>query len=330
MRPHAFDAVGLGFSSIDLVGLTPELPGLDVGVQLEDITRQGGGPVAQAMVTLARLGATVGFVGRMADDEPGQTMRQQLLHEGVDIAQVQIARDARSPECLILVHQPTGKRSICCFGGTIGSIRTREVDTDYLTAGRILHLDGIDIDAALWAAEIAHAAGVTVTLDAGGHNQRLLELVPLVDVLIAAEAFVSTFVADGDIESGVRELRAMGPRVVVVTCGDKGSYTAVEDDAFHTPQFVVDVVDTTGAGDVFHGAYVYGLLQDWDHRQIAEFASATAALKCTQLGGRAGIPNLETVMAFLNERGRPVPTMRRRAANENPEVDLIREDSSTQ
>lgn len=307
MTQPTFDVIGLGFSSLDVVGLVPALPELDVGVQLQDITRQGGGPVAQAMVTLARLGATVGLIGRLADDEPGQVMRQQLSMEGVDIRHVQLDRGGRSAECVILVHQPTGKRSICCYQGTTGAMKIEEIDVSYLLSGQVLHLDGIDIDAAIWAAKIARPVGVTVCLDAGGPNSRLLELVPLVDVLIAAEAFVASFAPDGDIKSGARELGALGPKVVVVTCGDKGSYSLIDEESFITAPYSVNVVDTTGAGDVFHGAYIFGMLQGWENRQIADFAGATAALKCMQLGGRSGIPDLNRVLAFMAERGRQVP-----------------------
>jgi sulfofructose kinase len=306
MSRRTFHAIGLGFSSLDLVGLTPALPQLDGGVQLQDITRQGGGPVAQAMVTLARLGASVGFIGRLADDEPGKTMREQLDQEGVDITHLQVDPGARSAECLILVHQPTGKRSICCFGGTTGDIATDDIDIAYLTGGQVLHLDGIDLNAALWAVRVAKPLGVTVCLDAGGPNPNLLEVVPWVDVLIAAEAFATSCSSDGSMESGARALQALGPRVVVVTCGDRGSYSLIGEDSFFTMPHAVAVVDTTGAGDVFHGAYIYGMLQGWNHRQIADFAGATAALKCRQLGGRAGIPRLDAVLQFLAERGRDI------------------------
>jgi ribokinase len=175
------------------------------------------------------------------------------------------------------------------------------VDEAYLTSGKMLHLDGIDHDAALWAARQAHAHGTPVCLDAGGPNPHLLDLLPYIDVLIAAEAFVEDIAGSDDIETGARTLRDCGPGIVVTTRGNKGSYSLIGDQSFFTDPFMVDVVDTTGAGDVFHGAYIFGLLQDWDHRSIARFAGATAALKCRKLGGRAGIPTLDTVMAFLHE-----------------------------
>lgn len=303
MSPRELDVVGLGFSSLDVVGLVPALPELDRGVPLIDITRQGGGPVAQAMVTIARLGGRAGYIGRLADDAAGQTMYQDLQANGVDLAQVQFDPGTRSPECMILVHQPTGHRSICCYRGSNRGIDISAVDENYLTSGKMLHLDGIDFDAARWAAQRAHARGTPVCLDAGGPNPPLLDLLPYIDVLIAAEAFVEDIAECDDIEAGARALHALGPRIVVVTRGSKGSYSLIGDESFYIDSFVVDVVDTTGAGDVFHGAYIFGLLQGWDHRAIARFAGATAALKCRKLGGRAGIPTLDEVMDFLKNHG---------------------------
>ena len=94
----------------------------------------------------------------------------------------------------------------------------------------------------------------------------------------------------------------LGPRIFVETVGEEGSYTITREEQFHTPAFPVDVVDTTGAGDVFHGAYIVGMLHGWDLRQIAQFSTAVSALKCTRLGGRAGIPDLASTLHFLQER----------------------------
>ena len=299
----AFDVIGLGFSSLDTVGLVPHLPRLDEGAPLLGLTRQGGGPVAQALVTLARLGVKVGFIGRVGDDDAGETMRRDLAAEGVDTSRLQVEPGATSPQCIILVDQPTGKRSICCSGGTVSPIPST-IDGAYASSGRFLHLDGHSPEAARAAATAARAAGVTVCLDAGGPEAHLRELVPLTDVLIAAERFARALAPDGTVERGAADLLTMGPRIVVVTCGERGAYTRTAEREVVTPALAVPVVDTTGAGDVFHGGFLYGLLQGWELARTAEFAAATAALKCTQLGGRAGIPRRSEVEAFLHRHAR--------------------------
>lgn len=298
------DVVGLGFSSLDYLGLVSHLPGLDEGAPLLDFDRQGGGPVAQALVTLARLRASVGFVGRIGDDEAGQAMRAGLLEEGVDLAHLQIEAGASSGQCIILIDQASGKRSICAHRGSARDLDPDGLDLPYLCSGRFLHLDGHHANAALAAARAARAAGVTVCLDAGGPDPRFSDLVPLTDILIAGERFANA--VGGDVRTGAERLRAMGPRIVVVTLGERGSFTLTADDSFHTDAFRVPVVDTTGAGDVFHGAYLFGLLRGWHLDAVAEFASASAALKCRALGGRAGIPVFADVVDFLRARGRPI------------------------
>jgi ribokinase len=296
------DVVGLGFSTLDTVGLVPRLPRLDEGAPLQGITRQGGGPVAQALVTLARLGARVGLVGCVGDDAAGREMVAGLEAEGVGTERVRVVPGTTSPQCIILVHAPTGKRSICCDAGTAPALPVAELDVDYLCSGRFLHLDGTSPAAALAAAREARRRGVRVCLDAGGPSEALLALVPEVDILIAAERFAAAVDTGSSFREGAARLLTMGPSLVVVTRGERGSWTLTGDGAFATPACDVPVVDTTGAGDVFHGAYLFGLLRGWDPRRTATFAGATAALKCTQLGGRAGIPRLGEVLAFLRTR----------------------------
>lgn len=299
------DVVGLGFCSLDDLGLVPHLPRLDEGVPLLDVSRQGGGPVAQALVTLARLGAAVGFVGRVGDDDVGHRIRTDMAAEGIDLSRVQVVPGATSARCIILVDKPSGKRSICASRGTAGDIPPAHLDLAHLCSGRVLHLDGHSREAALVAARAARAAGVTVCLDAGYPDPSLAELVALTDVLIVGERFAAAIEVNE--RRAATRLVTEGPRVVVVTRGERGSLTRTADAEFCTPAFPVPVVDTTGAGDVFHGAYLFGLLQGWQLEGVAEFASATAALKCTKLGGRAGIPRFADVVGFLHERGRPLP-----------------------
>lgn len=300
------DVVGLGYSSLDYLGLVPRLPTLDESIPLLEFAKQGGGPVAQALVTLARLGASVGYVGRIGDDAAGRLMRASLVEEGVDVGRLQIEPGATSQESIILVDETTGKRSICAHRGSASEVSTAGLDLAYLCSGRFLHLDGHSRDAALVAARAARAAGVAVCLDAGYPDPRLTELVGATDVLIAGERFARAAAVDP--RAAAARLLAMGPRIVVVTRGEHGSLTRTADVEFTTPAFRVPVVDTTGAGDVFHGAYLFGLLRDWDLERVAEFAAATAAIKCTKLGGRAGIPRFDAVTGFLRRHGRFLPS----------------------
>jgi sugar/nucleoside kinase (ribokinase family) len=159
------------------------------------------------------------------------------------------------------------------------------------------------MQAAMWMRE----AGKSVVLDGGKTNGPVnpatRSLVELTDVLICGSGFGLGLTGEQDLWTAGEAMLSLGPRIVVQTEGKHGSYTVTAADRFRTPAFDVDVVDTTGAGDVFHGAYIVGLLQGWDLRRVALFASAVSALKCTRLGGRAAIPSLGATLAFLAARG---------------------------
>jgi sugar/nucleoside kinase (ribokinase family) len=128
-------------------------------------------------------------------------------------------------------------------------------------------------------------------------------LVGLNDILICGEGFAEALTGEEELQEAGNASLTYGPQIVVITMGENGSITVAPEKVFHTPAFKVDVVDTTSAGDVFHGVYIFGLLKGWDLEKIALFASAVSAIVCTFLGGRSGIPDYTQVIAFLRERG---------------------------
>ena len=159
------------------------------------------------------------------------------------------------------------------------------------------------MQAAWWMKE----AGKTVVMDGSRTTGQVWEkhrqLIPYVDVLITDEGFARGLTGEDDIWAAGEKVLEMGPRIFCETVGKRGCYTITRDERFHVPAFDVDVVDTTGAGDVFHGAYIVGMMHGWAPRQCAQFSTAVSAIKCTKLGGRVGIPTFEQTMAFLKARG---------------------------
>jgi sulfofructose kinase len=205
------------------------------------------------------------------------------------------------------VHAGSGER---VFSSDVDfsrdALQPEELDRDYMTSAEYLHLDGFHFAAAAQAARWMRAAGKKVVLDAaktaGSIYPRSRELVALADILICGSGFAPALTGMQGIWSAGRAALRCGPSIVVQTEGEEGCYTVTAEQKFHTPAFKVDVVDTTGAGDAFHGAYLVGLLKGWDLRRVAVFASAAAAIKCTRLGGRAGIPCFDEVIKFLEMR----------------------------
>ncbi len=298
---RALDVVGLGYASWDYLGIVPAPPVFDADTMtLARFASCGGGPVATALVTLARLGARVGYLGVLGDDESGRRVLADLRREGVDVSRVVVRPGVRSHTCLVLVEAGTGRRSILCDRGTLGALPLGDADRAYIARARFLHLDGQFMAAAIVAACWAREAGVCVSLDANRPRPRLDELLPLVDVLVTSATFPAAYTGRDDLAQAMRALQALGPETVVVTLGAQGCAYLEDEQIVRVPGLAVEVVDTTGAGDAFHGAYLLGLLQGWDAARTARFANAVAALNCRALGGRAALPGLEEVLALVN------------------------------
>lgn len=295
-----FDVIGVGYSSVDYLGIVDEYPPpADVKMPMSQFTKQGGGPAATALVTLSRLGARTAFVGKMGDDEFGSFMKSQLEKEKVDISHVVTEQGASSQFAFIIVDRATGKRTILWSQSDVSPLHASEMDREFITSARILHLDGLQMEAGLAAARWAKEAGMIVVLDGDTIRPGIDELIGLTDVLITSHNFAVQFTGGSGLEEALRRMHSLGPEIVGITLGVDGCILSRESTVQRKPAFKVDAVDTTGAGDVFHGAFIYGLLENWPLEKTAEFANAVAAMKCRKLGGRAGIPALDKAIAFL-------------------------------
>lgn len=299
--------VGLGMATLDVLIRLNEMPSWEGGTRVEDFGFDGGGPVGTAMVAAARLGARVGFIGTAGNDVAAELKLRSIREAGIDLSRM-VYRDAPEDQVVIVhVHAETGER---VFSGVHREARTllrsEDLDRAYITSADYLHLEGFHREAALQAARWMQEAGKTVVLDGsktqGPIDLDMRSLITHVDVLISGDGFVQALTGLEDVAAACYAALEMGPEIVVQTVGAEGSYTATRDEQFHTPAFSCDVVDTTGAGDVFHGAYIVGLLHGWNLHEVARFSTAVSAIKCAHLGGRAGIPSFQETMAYLQER----------------------------
>ncbi|BDV41823.1 ribokinase [Geotalea uraniireducens] len=294
---------GIGQCCWDTLAVVDAYPAADSKVEAAAWEEQGGGPAATALVTLARFGIACRFAGVVGDDEAGTLIRRGLRAEGVDVAALATRAGSVSQRALIVVERGSGRRTIVWQRPTGRPLSAAEVTPELLAGSRLLHLDGLMAEASLQAARLARCAGIPVMVDAGRLRPGMVELAGCCDYLVAAEQFFRDLGWDGD-EARFRRLAAgLGAPVVTVTLGPRGSLTWRADDFFPTPAFPVAVVDSTGAGDVFHGAYLYGVLRGWPLRRTVTFAAAAAALKCRFLGAQRGIPPLAGVEELLRERG---------------------------
>lgn len=296
--------VGLGHCNWDYLSIVDTMPQWDSPgtIPIHEFVSSGGGPVSTALVTLARLGIDCGYIGCLGDDDLGDNCVRGLLTENVDITRLRVQAGARSRVTVVLVHAATGRRSFMSHDGNTGLLHLDEEDRRYLTGARFLHLDGHQIEAAIQAARWMRTAGGTVVLDAYRPRPGLEDLIPLVDVLIANESFPTVYTGRPDLAGAAKVLLACGPRLVVATLSERGCVCFTHDSQVQVPGFSVPVVDTTGAGDAFHGAFIYGLLQGWDTVRVALFSNAVGAINCTALGGRTALPSRAQVDEFLRAR----------------------------
>ena len=302
MSPQKFDAVGIGLNSVDQFCVVREHPKANTKSGILEMAREGGGQAATAMAALARLGLRAAYIGAVGDDEAGAFSLESLKTEGVNVDGVVMQKGRASQFALIIVQQEgdeeeKGSRTILWRSEV--SLAPGDVREDVVRAGRSLHLDGHHIEAEILAARWAREEGAPVFLDAERAPEGIEELIGLTDYLMAVEDFPALLTGVSDHHEALRLLHAMGPKVVGVTLGAHGALAYDGARFYESPGFHVDVVDTTGAGDAFHGGFLYGVLRKMDLEDTLRFANAVAAMNCTALGGRAALPRLNEVEAFL-------------------------------
>ncbi|MCG6877563.1 MAG: PfkB family carbohydrate kinase [Deltaproteobacteria bacterium] len=292
--------VGLGQVCVDYVGRVPDYPPEDTKMELEGLFTSCGGPAATAMAALSRWGVPTSLLSGISDDSFGFLIAETLAKEGVDSSCLKTVPGYDSQFAFIAVTAEDGKRTIFWNRSTVPPPTPEEVRLGFFPNARILHLDGLMLPAAKAAAAQARATGVTVVMDAGTFREGTLDLVSLVDVLIASETFADPMMGEKTPqEQALQRLSELGPRQVVITLGARGSIGLHNGKVVRQPAFSVVSKDTTGAGDVYHGGYIYGLLNGWNMPACMAFASSAAALKCRNGGGWRGIPTLHAIQNLM-------------------------------
>jgi sugar/nucleoside kinase (ribokinase family) len=290
LRNARVDVVGLGLNATDTVILVHDFPALGGKERVVSLSRQAGGQVATALVTCQRLGLRTRYIGKVGDDEAGRFQLASLRNEGLDVGQTRVAPKTPNQLAYIIVDKATGERTVFWDRDPKLAILPSELSERAICSAKVLHLDGCDVEACLQAAQWARRAGIPVVADFDTVYKEVERLFPFVDYLIASSNFLPAATGEADpfrvLELMVREY---GVRAPGMTLGREGALILWQDRFIYSPGFVVEAVDTTGAGDVFHGAFIYGLLARWGMERIFEFSNAMAALNCSSLGARGGI-----------------------------------------
>lgn len=292
------DIVGIGVCTVDHIVTVPRMPHRNENMRALHYSRQPGGLASCALVAAARLDAKTKIIARIGDDDNGDYIRRDLQSEGVDVSQLLVEAGSESHVSVILVDEPTGERSIITRPPTGSAIRPAEIRRQDISGARLLFVNTIS-DLTLQAAQWARAAGMTVVLDPALPYAAIKPLLDLVDVPIVPEAWARAWMPGEPPACVAEALYEAGAAIAVVTLGERGSVVCWAGGILEVPAFEVEVVDTTGAGDAYHGAFMVGLLQAWDVPRVARFASAVGSMNCRAVGGRSALPTRLEVERFL-------------------------------
>ncbi|MEW5925433.1 MAG: PfkB family carbohydrate kinase [Candidatus Zixiibacteriota bacterium] len=294
------DCLGLGIAPLDLLLQIEKYPAPGAKIDAANMTIQGGGPIPTAMVTLARLGMKPGLIAPIGNDVFGRFVRDELSKEGVNTSYL-IKKNEPTPMAAGWIEKENGRRTIVLDLKI--EIKPGDIVIGKLPGTRVVHLDGRYMPACLKLARWARKNGIPVIFDIGSMRNDVSALIPMTDHLVVAEDFALPFTGAKKPHIAVEKLRKLCKGTIVVTSGIKGSIGYDEGSGYVTQKaYKVKTVDTTGAGDSFHGAYIFGLLKGWGLSERLRFASAVAAIKCTKPGGRTGIPTYDQTMNFLKKK----------------------------
>ncbi len=289
---RALQVFGLGQCSLDCLGNIEAFPPPDVKCEFSDRVIEGGGPVATALVALSRWGLSCSFAGMIGDDLFGRMIRASLAEEGIRTDGLVVREGFLSQFAFIAAEPAQSRRTIFWQRPTGPEIRPDEIDIDAIRQVRVLHTDGLFMEATLFACRMARQAGIPVVVDAGTLRDGMLDLARLSDCFIASESFARALTGGDHPLDACRVLSALGPRVAGVTLGGKGYVALHGRDVIQKPAYPVLAMDTTGCGDAFHAGFIYGLIQGWDVKKNLDLGAWAAARVSLRMGGRSGIPSL--------------------------------------
>jgi sulfofructose kinase len=302
---RAFDVVGVGSNSVDHVLVLPDVPPsllASTKIRLRAQSVRCGGQTATTIGACRALGLTTSYVGVVGRDEDGRRVRDALTRRGIDVRYL-VEHEASTQTATILIHPESGSRVVLSDRDARLTLRADEIPADLLADAHIVHIDDVDVAAAIDAAKTAQEAGGVVTSDIDHATDQTDELLAAVTIPIFAEDAPKVLTGLTDVEGALRKLRRRHAGVLCVTLGERGAVALDGDQLHHQPAFPVDVRDTTGAGDVFRGGFIYGLRSGWPLPHILSFACAAAAVSCTRLGALDGVPLIEEVEQVLRASG---------------------------
>lgn len=288
------DVLCVGHASYDLVFSVDHHPTADEKIVAEDFLGCGGGPTANAAVTVARLGFKSAFAGYLGQDIYGEKHYQELLESGVNTSLI-VRGTSPTPLSTIIV-KPNGNRALINYKGKTQTLPCQAIDFSSVSA-KVVLFDGHEPHISLPLLKQLQQQSIPTVLDAGSVHEGTAALMSEVDYLVCSEKFAVQFA--GNVVTALARLAQLS-KTVVITLGERGLTWQRGQDSGNLPAFKVNAIDTTGAGDAFHGAFAAAVASELTWNEVLHYASAAGALCCTKIGARTGIPSMLEHKILLN------------------------------
>ena len=282
------DLVGVGLNATDTLIPVAEFPARGSKLEYASAKIMPGGQTASTVVACQTWGLATRYVGKLGTDAAATLHRKAFAAAGVE-AQIAVNQGGVSPQSIILVDGG-GERTVLCQRQESMALRAEELHREWIVNARALHIDGFDTAAATQAARWAREAAVPVIADLDEIYDGVHELLPLIDYLIVSRDFPCRLMKESDLELALKSMQARyGARLTAATLGENGVLAWDGRELVLRSAYKVPVVDTTGAGDIFHAGFIYGLLSDWPLARTLDYSCAAAARNCMAQGARGGI-----------------------------------------
>ncbi len=298
MQLHQVDVVGVGLNATDTLIPLAEFPerGSKTEYDIERVTP--GGQVASTVVACQAWGLSTRYVGKLGDDDAAALHAREFLRTGVE-AQLINVTGATSARSLIIVDRQ-GERTVLCRRDERLILRPEELKRDWITTARILHVDGHDTAAATLAASWARAAKIPVVADLDETYPSVDALIENVDYLIVSRDFPQRLTGEHNLKAALQQIQQRyGCALTAATLGPDGVLAWDGHNFHHAAAYQVPVVDTTGAGDIFHAGFIFGVMQGWPLARQLDFSCAAAAMNCMMEGARGGIRSVAEIEALM-------------------------------
>jgi len=298
-----FDLVGVGLNATDTLLIVPRFPEYGGKVPFTQEIVSPGGQVASAVATAAKLGLHTKYIGVVGDDDRGRIQMDSLRETGMNLDDVEVRAGCPNQSAYIVIDQSTGERTVFWNRPDCLQLDPDRITPEKILCARMLHVDGHDAPAVARAARIAREHGIPVSVDVDTIYPGFDQVLESADYLVASTTFPERWTGASDPFRALEMIQTKHTmKVAAMTLGQYGALARADGKFIYSPGFIVDCADTTGAGDVFHGAFCYSVLKGMSLRDSLEFSNAMAALNCTRLGARGGIATAAEARALM-ERG---------------------------